>query len=257
MTSVALLNGMRRLKQRSRRSLQALADRAVFAAVRLRFGPGRVLSGPFRGMRFDTHYRHGTPQALALGTYEKELWPVLEKLKGMRFERFFDVGGADGFYAVGGALFWNVGQVVVFEALEEGRTAIGGHARLNGVAGKVEIRGFCREEELASLLDPGRRDLLLMDVEGAEAELLSDRVCRSLVNSAVIVEAHDFIRPGLTGLIAGKFAGTHQVEIVSSLPRAEGDWPVQGAAPRRSKLRLMDERRPCPMQWVACLPPEK
>jgi hypothetical protein len=237
--------------------LRSLCDRTVFALVRARRGGGRVVGGPFAGMSFDTGYPHGTPRAIALGTYEKELWPVLERVRELSFGRFVDVGGADGYYAVGGALFWAVGQVVVFEALAAGRAAIAEHARRNGVAGKIDIRGLCGEEDLLHELDPRRRDLLLMDVEGAEAELLSGRVCASLAGSVVIVEAHDFVRPGIAREVAARFAGTHRVQTVRTVPRGAADWPVPEPAPLRCKLALMDERRPCAMEWVVCFPGER
>jgi hypothetical protein len=208
-------------------------------------------------MKFGARYPFGTPRAIALGTYEKELRPVLARIGGMSFGSFLDVGGADGYYAVGGALFWNVGRVVVFEALEAGRAAIAEHARRNGVTDRIDLRGLCREEDLVPLLDAGRRDLLLMDVEGAEAELLSPRVCESLRSSVVVVEAHDFIRPGLAREVAARFAGSHRVDLVSTAPRTVDDWPVPDFAPRRSKLALMDERRPCAMQWVVSFPRQR
>lgn len=250
----SLLDPLRRLKHGSARRLRALADRAVFDLVCARRGRGRVLSGPFAGMKFDAGYPLGTPRAIVLGTYEKELWPFLESIGGLSFDTFVDVGGADGYYAVGGALFWNVGRVVVFEVLEAGRAAIAEHAGRNGVAGRIDLRGLCREEDLLALLDPVRRDLLLMDVEGAEAELLSRRVCDRLRSSVVVVEAHDFVSPGLAEEVAARLAGSHRVQLVPTAPRSVEDWPVRDWAPRRSKLALMDERRPCAMQWVVCFP---
>lgn len=251
-----VLDAARHVKHGSARQLRALCDRALFALVRARGGGGRVLAGPFAGMKYDTRYPFGTPRAIALGTYEKELWPVLERVGRRSFGRFVDVGGADGYYAIGGALFWSVGQVVVFEALEAGRAAIAELASRNGVRGKIEVRGWCREEDLFAVLDPGRRDLLLMDVEGAEAELLSERVCGSLGSSVVIVEAHDFIRPGLAREVGARFAASHRVDVVSSAPRSAEDWPGPQFGPRRAKLALMDERRPCTMEWVVCFPRE-
>ena len=79
---------------------------------------GIVAGGPFQGLRY---IRESVGSAWApkmLGTYEKELWPVVDVLIRRRPRWIVDVGAAEGYYAVGLAMRLGAAQVVAFEADE-------------------------------------------------------------------------------------------------------------------------------------------
>jgi precorrin-6B methylase 2 len=78
-----------------------------------------------------------------LGTYEKELQPVIERLCAKGYLWIIDVGAAEGYYAIGMALRCEDAHVVAFESVETGRQLIRQLAQLNRIENKVEIHGHC------------------------------------------------------------------------------------------------------------------
>src|ERR1700749_2885028 len=61
-----------------------------------------VKHGPFTGMVYPTkatRNRHVIPKLL--GTYEQELHGTIETIKGRKYDVVIDIGGAEGYYAVG------------------------------------------------------------------------------------------------------------------------------------------------------------
>ena len=251
----AALNPLRQVKHRFRREF-ALRLRSIGMSRVRHVAGGRILSGPFRGAAYDNALAEGTPGPKLLGTYELELRPALEPCLAQGVETLVNVGGGGGYYAVGVALRMPAARILVFESQALGRAAIADNARRNQVSSRVEILGECRPAELASVLSPDRHDLMVMDVEGAESELLTPTVLARLKLSRVVVEAHEFIVPGVTWWLQGQLAPTHAVSVITSRLRRAEDWPVPLWLPLSVKLALMDEERPCPMEWVIGIPRE-
>jgi len=63
-------------------------------------GEYRVLHGPYKGMLYT---KHGSSISLncLLGSYEMEVWPVIESLKSANYDLIVDVGCAEGYHACG------------------------------------------------------------------------------------------------------------------------------------------------------------
>jgi hypothetical protein len=204
---------------------RACADRQL---ARLRRG-NRIMAGPFREMYFswadwDPHFT--VPLAKFLGTYEMELHPVIEKLIRTPPERFVDVGAADGFYAIGFALRCPSTRVLAFEQLDKGRELIQELAARNGVAERVDIRGRCDLVTLRQALEAPGRTLVMMDVEGAESQLLDSTGVPALERSTILVETHDCYVPGVTGILRERFETTHRIHAIESRGRQASDAPV-------------------------------
>ena len=73
----------------------------------VREAQGRVLSGPFKGMRYTDLNYHGVRFPQILGTYEKEIHETLNRFLQLKFDLIVVVGAAEGFYPVGFALRTN------------------------------------------------------------------------------------------------------------------------------------------------------
>jgi hypothetical protein len=93
-----------------------------------------------------------------------------------------------------------------------------------------------------------------MDIEGAELDVLGPEVMRELENCTVIIESHDFCRPGCIDELRSRFRRTHTVEIVTSRKRIAIDFPYTSKMPVFLKEWLMDEGRPGVMQWLVGYP---
>jgi hypothetical protein len=229
---------------------------SFFEAILKRNLQSTVASGPFRGMHYDGQHVFGAPMAKLLGTYEMELHSRLFSLLERGFGRLINVGGAEGYYAIGIARNWRVREVIVFELSPRGQEIISKLARENGVTESISINGKCSEQHLYEILSEKSGDLLIIDVEGDEIELLTQRVIGKACKSTFVVEAHDFVLPGCTERLRERLEGSHHVQIVYSQERTIADFPCDIRIPGRAKLRFMNEGRPGRMSWVIASPRE-
>jgi hypothetical protein len=233
--------------RRRRRELRDLRARQRRAAILIaRQTGGLVATGPFAGMKYPTDGRY--PQKL-LGTYELELHDVLRSTGARNLQRVVDIGAAEGYYVCGCARLFPTANVIAFEANTAMHSVIGELAALNGITNRLEVRGVCTRQELSSALD-GSRVLVICDAEGAEADLLRPDQLPGLRYADLLVEAHDLIVPGITEELVRRFAGTHDVDVLTSRERTASDFPAGIDLVRELILPSMEESRGGVMKWV-------
>jgi len=203
-------------------------------------------------MRYVNESKGSTLAPKLLGTYEKELSPIWRDVAKRRYTTLVNVGAGEGYYGVGLAWLLPRMRVVTFEAAAESRALSTELARLNAVT-RIDVRGTCDMPALAHALGDGKNTLLICDVEGSENDLLRPSLLGSLCNADILVESHDFLRPGMTGELVRRFAPTHRIRVIPSSPRTLDDWPqgvtAAGVSSDR-KLALLSERRPAPVVWL-------
>jgi len=206
----------------------------------------RIVSGPFRGMRYTYKACGSAHSAKLLGTYEKELHAIVEGFSAGRFDTVVDIGAAEGYYAVGLARSSPGTRGIAFEAQKYGRGLLRDLAANNGVH-NLEIRGACDVQGLEDALAGGHGKLIICDVEGFETELLDPARVPSLLHSSILVELHD--SPGLpiSDIIRGRFEHSHRIEEVLNTTRTWDDFPAKNffarILPRYLALRAMNEAR--------------
>ncbi len=94
---------------------------------------------------------------------------MLESVLRRRWATMIDVGCAAGYYTTGFALRCPEARVIGFEG-DDGLADLARRtAAANGVADRVEIRGFCEPDDLSAVLGPDT--FVMLDVEGHEAVL--------------------------------------------------------------------------------------
>ena len=218
-----------------------------------------VAGGPFRGMRYHGEAVCGAAAPKIMGVYEIELAPVLRKWSAIDFRRVINAGAAEGYYAVGCAMRWPQATVTAFESNQQGRRLLARNVELNRLQTRVTVSEHCGQDELQAAIPNGQLCLIIMDVEGAEEELLNPRNVPSLKDSYVIVEIHDFIDERLGDLILSQMQPTHVVEELRTRKRAFWDFHEPRALWRRLWLlpylkQYADEFRPGPMRWFCCTP---
>jgi hypothetical protein len=191
-----------------------------------------------------------------LGSQELELREPIEQIIAKRHSKILNVGAADGYYAVGLAMRSPRSRVMAFEALPELHPVITRTARVNNVVDRVVVFGACGVAELRHHLnDPSDRALILMDIEGAEAELLDPAAVPQLANCDILVETHDAFVPGCTDTLIERFRATHGIVRYTARPRALSDYPsdflplLRRCFPRFA-VELMHERRTGAQQWL-------
>ncbi|KVW77397.1 hypothetical protein [Burkholderia ubonensis] len=160
---------------------------------------GFVQHGPLQGFNIGTRatWRESDNGPKLLGLYEKEVCDLLAELAVDR-DTLIDLGGADGFYAVGLVKTGVYQQSHCFEIVDESRENIAAIAEANGVRDRVHVHGaatpaFARELT-ARGVDFGR-STVLVDIESAEFDVLTMECLQDLQRAHVIVEIHDFMRP--------------------------------------------------------------
>ena len=189
-----------------------------------------------------------------LGIYERELRHCVEIACAFRPDRIVDIGAAEGYYAVGLARRNPEARVVAFEMEASGRSLLSEMAHLNGVADRVEIRGLAEAEDLNMALGGATHPLVVCDVEGDEASLLDPEKVPGLRDAQLLVELHDFIKPGIGVELETRFSNTHRVSRVWQQPRSSSEFPYSTLFTRlmpRSYLEWsVSEWRPVRMSWL-------
>jgi hypothetical protein len=151
--------------------------------------------GPFAGMRLlrSSWWGEGDKASIVFGLYEQEVAKELLDLS-KKFKTFIDIGAADGYYGVGMVCCGYVEKSICYEISEAGQKVIAELAVLNNCSDRVKVRAEAKKNFLAEVTAAGEPNaLILIDIEGAEFDLLDDAQLEQIRNCAVIVEIHDFI----------------------------------------------------------------
>lgn len=239
------------------------ADRArcsaSAAADALRLSPDlTVLNGPFAGMRYTEARSAGsTLVPKILGSYERELQPLIEKSLAAGYSDVVDVGCAEGYYAVGLAMRLPSARVHAFDTDAEARRLCHALAAANGVDDRLDLRALCDEATLLAL-PLGPRALVISDCEGYEDALFTAPVAACLARHDVLIEVHDLADASLGGRLRERFAPTHDHVVIDSVddvrkPRtyAFAELDCFDVATRR---RLLSEGRGMVMEWLFFTP---
>ena len=186
----------------------------------------RVVAGPFAGMQFVDRATWGAYVPKLIGTYELELHEVVERAIARRPQLVIDIGGAEGYYAVGFLRRLPAARLVVFEQQEVARRELAHLARMNQVTERLTILGSCDCTSLAGVLNVPQSTLIISDVEGYEVALLDPMKVPSLLQADLLVEVHDSRVEGCGELIKQRFADTHQVRPIPQRARNISDYPL-------------------------------
>lgn len=225
------------------------------AALYRRIGrPSTIAGGPFKGMKYIAESTCGAILPKMLGTYELELQPLVEKAVATGPDLVVDVGSAEGYYAVGMARRLPASRIVCFDVDRYARHLLKDLAGRNGMGERVEIRGECSPETLGPLLASASRPLVICDCEGYEDVLLDPSRCPDLAGAWIVVELHEFARPGVSARLRERFAETHEVEAFDARPRSAGDCADRLGIPDDGLELALSEWRPEGMQWFSMWP---
>lgn len=213
-----------------------------------RLTASRIVGGPFKGLRYIARSAGSQYGPKILGTYELELWPVIDEVIRRGYNLVIDVGAAEGYYAVGLAHRLPSARVIAFEAEPRARRLLRRLADLNGIT-RLQIEGFCTPDALGRAIPDAERPLIICDIEGAEDDVLRPDAVPALRRADVLVELHEFLRPGISAEIYRRFHPSHRIRFIPSEPRTSADWPDGIDIPVHLRQRLLAEIRPGPMTW--------
>lgn len=211
-----------------------------------------VQNGPFAGMVFRDQSAEGCLAAKLLGCYEAPLHPFLLEVTGSAFDTIIDIGAAEGYYAVGLARRTTTTRILAHDTNPIAQAAVRELAALNGVAHRIAVGGEFKGEDFAEF--SGGRTLVVVDIEGGEADLLDPIRFPALSSMTVLVECHDVFKPGLCETIADRFRPTHHIRRIDEqlVPPALPDW--FGQTTHLDRLLAMWEWRSGATPWLVMRP---
>lgn len=176
-----------------------------------------VRAGPFAGMKYVEGAAGSLYSPKILGSYEQELHPYIRALPGYR--RLVNVGCGEGYYAVGAKVMVPGIEVLAFDIDPDAIAKCRALAAANGVERGLHLEAQCTPDRLAGLAAPGT--LVLLDVEGAEVDLLGGLPPERAAQCDFLVETHTVAAGVSLGAVVAALAGTHDITVVDQQPR---DW---------------------------------
>jgi len=216
-----------------------------------RHGPV-VMQGPFAGMTYVTEAAEGALVPRLIGTYESELHPHVARIAEAGLDCVINVGCAEGYYAVGLARLLQTVEVHAFDINPEAQKACVELAALNGVEGRVLVGGEFKAEDFQAFA--GRRAFVMLDVEGAETDLLQPDRAPALAAMPIIVETHDLYRPGTMAELVRRFTPSHEIIVVEQQPKLFDMPPWLQSLPHLDQLLAVWEWRAKPTPWLVMTP---
>jgi hypothetical protein len=214
----------------------------------------QVRHGPLQGMFYlpGLESTSGDLVAKLLGAYEAELHPALEQWVAAGPERILDVGSAEGYYAVGLAHAIPGATVYAYDIDRAARVRCAELAALNEATDRVVIEGECTPQTLGDHPETGVA--LLSDCEGYERILLDPVIAPRLAGWRILVELHEFLDAGITEELRGRFAATHDIEVIEGTVRDGGAYEELADLDERTRQALLSENRPGAMRWMSLVP---
>lgn len=220
----------------------------------------RVQGGPFKGMVF-----HSPTLPMLLGTYEMETAPAIERIREFGIAKVINIGAAAGFYAIGFARLFPQASIHAFESEACLQAMMEDNEIRNAIPDRIVSHGLCTITDVERLAGSPGLSVVVIDVEGAELELLDPVKAPSLAQSLVFVELHDIHLPGCTDTIRERFRETHEIQEYFSADRQLPAFPfhwMRAALLRwipgyqKALVASMGESRPGPQNWFLMLPKE-
>jgi len=211
-----------------------------------------VRDGPFTGMVYVEQPVGSALWPKIVGSYEAELHTLIERIIAMRPSRIINIGSGEGYYAVGLARRIPEAHVFAFEMDPAGRALCEDMARVNGVASRVVVEGECTLDRLSALVETG--SVVICDCEGCEVDLLAPDLIPKLKSATLLVELHDFVYPHAARDVQARFAATHDLSLIDSVPRDPAHFRVPAGLSLNEQRMVVDERRPGIMQWAFMTP---
>ena len=211
-----------------------------------------VMNGPFSGMKYPSLFSHSSsifPKII--GSYENELEPTFNNLFEKSFNAIFNIGSAEGYFAIGLAIKFPNSTVYAFEQNQKSLENCIKMGELNNVKNVIYNNKF-------EIFDLNKYQfdncLVVCDIEGAEKEIFTSSSINNFINSWLIIEVHDFIYHNLSNIISENFQNTHKINIIKSRSDLHKILNYKFHKPEKfdflTKKFLYSEYRPKNLCWL-------
>lgn len=218
----------------------------------------QVAYGLFKGLKLltDGSWSLHDRGPMLLGIYEKEILDYIEQ-QPTPFDTLINLGGADGYYAVGALVSGRAKKVIVYELDVKSQDIIRKTAQLNQVEDLIDVRGTADSKTFSDLVpELGPRTLVLVDIEGAEYDVLTPASLDLLRKAHVVVEIHlfsDLHRSAYEEFLAA-CRKTHKVSFLQTANRDLSTFKEVHHYSDNERWLICSEGRPHLMSWVVLEP---
>jgi hypothetical protein len=217
----------------------------------------KILNGPFKDMEYPhtKNLKHSTYESKIYGTYEKELEHVIIKLLNKRYDNIFNIGCAEGYYAVGFGRNDQHAKVYAYDLDAESRNSCLQTSQANNLK-NIQISNNFDINEINNL-DITSKNLMICDCEGCEINIFNESTINifNLNKFDFLIEMHDFIIPNITELFTKMFLQFgYMVEKITSTSDEEkaSIYNIEYCEnlDYQTKLNYFKEGRPEIMNWL-------
>lgn len=219
-----------------------------------KFHCNTIKYGLMKGMRLSASgWNTQDKGAMILGLYEKEVSDTLATID-YQYNVLVDLGAADGIYGVGLLVNNRFEESYCFEASNINQELLISNASENGISEKVHVFGKA-DRNFHSLIpsDARKRAVVIVDIEGAEFDILSTDVFVAFSHSVFIIELHHwfFKDPShqLNGLMKSA-ASTHSATFIRTGARDLSPFEELTDWSDNERWLLCSEGRARSMEWV-------
>lgn len=152
----------------------------------------KIRYGHFKGLVLGKASRGYLDRAsMILGLYEQEVLNSIHQIP-RKYKYFIDLGAADGYYAIGVLKNKLFSKSICFEMSKKSRKIIKENAQLNNVEKNITIlgaasKGFYNFISSVNL----SQTVMLVDIEGAEFDLLDYDCLKIFRKSIIFIELHE------------------------------------------------------------------
>jgi hypothetical protein len=245
---------------------QAVEARRMYLSRRIYEQTGGVVQrGLLAGYHIgeDITWRESDNACKLVGLYEQEVCDLISRVKTGR-HTLVDLGGADGFYGVGLVATGHFRHSYCYEMEENSRKNIRIIASRSGVQDSVNIFGTATPAFTSELTQQGvdfADAVVLVDIEGAEFEVLTHACLAHMKDAHVIVELHDFlVQDGQRAAqdLIERAADFFDIDVyrtgardLSGIPMFDGEWTDS------DRWLVCSEGRAKLMSWLHFSPKER
>lgn len=218
-----------------------------------------VAYGPFAGMRLSEKVWWSKNDRITqtLGCYEEHVLKKLCDFATQGATKFIDIGAADGYFAVGMSFSRIYPEVVAFEIAVEGQKRILENAIANNCAAKLSVFGEANIESIIRETKNAKTATVLIDIEGAEYDFLSDEILKTLSKSNVICELHPWVvEDGYSAqkYLINRAEKVFNIELIKRETYNPNSFSEFYDLSDEERLIAVGEGRGKNMQWLVCTP---
>ena len=209
-----------------------------------------VQQGPFKGMIIneDQFWGQGDRSSKILGLYEKEIQDLIVSIqKDKNYSTFVDIGGADGFFAIGSLVNNLFEKCEVFEISKRGRISIQKNSKQNNVYDSIKIHDKASKRSLIKI-DNINNSLILCDIEGGEYELFDEKLINEIHPSDIIIEIHKDKENSLVNF-EKRFTKSYSLTKITQEPRSLKNFKELENINDNNRALITSEGRSYVQEW--------